>query len=162
MLASHTPGGSGYCTVLNLKGFNMAKLGRRERLEKRERKEALHQLAEARKSQGLLEASRLKALPSRERNWLLNTRPVHLGLSKDALMASTHKSRLYIGRSMGSGTAKAGSKNKVNGITVRNPHRFLPAFMAKGHENLDTSGLLPKSETVLIKLPPSKKFRVKR
>lgn len=102
----------------------MARLGRRERHEKRARLEAERSITRLNIERAKTEEAKRISLPRRERNWLSGAG--HSGLSKDNLLSLTHYAGAYVGRSPGTG--------KVQRPAI--PSRFLPSFMASGHERL--------------------------
>lgn len=130
----------------------MSNLGRRERLAKRKVKEAERQLALARKDAIVKLSKGLLSLPKRERLMLLGVQHEGAALTASNLKGHTHYAGAYVGRSPG-----VGNKDKLT--KERRKHqgdRFLPAFMALGHEKLKTEGT--KEEFSEVKLPPNKRF----
>lgn len=119
----------------------MAKLGRRERLEKRKRVEAMRQLAVVRKAAAEDDRALRRLLPKREYNLLKSGRSnaVSMGLSRDNLLGHTHYAGAYVGRSPGA----------MPPVRKPMPPRFAKKFMAAGHEGVaeDDTG----SEHAMVK-----------
>lgn len=107
----------------------MARLGKRERLEKREYLQAVRKITLIRKEEERQERARLEMLPIRERNWLVG-RTVDLSVAN--ISGKQHTKNLYIGRSPGTGKPERKAM----------PDRFKASFMADGHEKLKTSSPL--------------------
>lgn len=175
----------------------MAKLTGRQRIDKRKRKEALHQLGLIRKEQAELAKTKMTEARQIVRNASIAfpelgetlylyrkassgggkfisgggfssainvmrslTASGNTSLHKDTLLSKEHKTRLYVGGSLGldmpKHRAKGNARNKV-----KNPLQgpaFAQSFMAPGHELLAIEDT--KAERVEIKLPPSKRWRV--
>lgn len=104
----------------------MARLGRRERHEKRERFWAEKARVATVKETARADNQLKSLLPRREYNLLTSGRAKSelMGLSRSNLKGHCHTQNLYIGRSMGSG------KKAFKAM----PDRFLQGFMAPGHE----------------------------
>lgn len=118
----------------------MAKLGRRERLEKRKRVEAMRQLAVVRKAAAENDKASKRLLPRREYNLLKSGRSnaVSMGLSRDNLLGHTHYAGAYVGRSPGA----------MPPVRKPMPERFAKNFMAPGHEKLATETVV---STAMVK-----------
>lgn len=131
----------------------MARLGRRERLEKRKRLEALAQLSLLRKEQARQESEMLRSLPKRERQMLTGNMPDYLGISKVGLLGRTHYAGCSAARGMsGQGSKALVAKAKAQKAKGQGP-RFAPAFMAPGFEALKTES--PDNQDVLIRVGTS-------
>lgn len=106
----------------------MARLGRRERHEKRQRLETLERLQLIRKEEVAAEQKQNRSLPARELAWLKGQLRVGgsicFSLDPKNLKGKTHYAGAYVGRSPGSGPLE----NKPM------PPRFAQGFMASGHE----------------------------
>lgn len=134
----------------------MARLGRRERLEKRKRLEALAALALSRKEAARRECEGLKALPKRERLLLQGIRP-ELGINRVNLLLMTHTKGCSAARGMaGQGSKGLVEKAKRKKLAFQGP-RFAPAFMAPGHEELASNE--PGKDVVEVLVPPETAFR---
>ena len=162
----------------------MARLGRRERLEKRKRLEALAALALSRKEAARKECQALKALPKRERNLLQGRGKVDVNDFRsyaDYIGNFQHTNTLRLGSNLektslpyksgdgvntkwskalpsGSGLDFSGNrpKGKPRKKSAQGP-RFAPAFMAPGYEYLASNE--PGRDTVEILVPPETRFR---
>lgn len=106
----------------------MAKLGRRERLEKRTRLASEKQLQLVRKEQVRAESKFASSMPKREMALLSGTQAPRHSLSSVNLKSMTHYAGAYVGRSPGT---KPKERKPM-------PDRFKTAFMASGHEALIT------------------------
>jgi len=134
----------------------MARLGRRERLEKRKRLEALAALKLARQAEARRECEGLKALPKRERLLLQGIRP-GLSIDRVTLLGMTHTKGCSAARGMaGQGSKGLTEKAKRKKLAFQGP-RFAPAFMAPGHEPLASNE--PGKDTVEVLVPPETRFR---
>ena len=128
----------------------MSKLGKRERLERRKRKEALATLSLVRKEQVRLFAKRLEALPKRERlllqGYSVRGGSVSYPLDVNNVKAHSHYKGCWTGK--GYADAKGRDLNSLISTSFSKPlgspkkrdvqDRFATGFMALGHEGLTT------------------------